>query len=139
MLVDADFSQGNLERMELANANLSNVKFIGARLCGTNLNGSATQGSKKYPYYQGSIDFSGADLSCATCIETVFPKSNFSNTRLQNTNFDQADLSGSNFQDAVLHNTSFLGVTYAKRSQWPQSFYFAYVNAQTKITGAKGI
>ncbi|WP_030007614.1 pentapeptide repeat-containing protein [Picosynechococcus sp. NKBG042902] len=139
VLVDADFSQGNLERMELANANLSNVKFIGARLCGTNLNGSATQGSKKYPYYQGSIDFSGADLSCATCIETVFPKSNFGNTRLQNTNFDQADLSGSNFQDAVLHNTSFLGSNLRETDLSGTKFYFAYVNDQTKITGAKGI
>ncbi|MBV5259611.1 hypothetical protein FLX56_14415 [Synechococcus moorigangaii CMS01] len=139
ILVDADFSQGNLERMELATSNLSNTKFVGARLCGTNLNGSAVQGNKKYPYHQGNVDFSGADLSCATCLETVFLKSNFGNTRLQNTNFDQADLSGSCFQNAVIHNTSFLGCNLRETDLSGTQFYLAYVDAQTKITGAKGI
>ncbi len=138
-LSDTDFSGADLGRAELTNANLQGTTFTQAQLVGTNLNGSNIASGKSYSYHHVGIDFADSDLSCATLIGVNLCKSNFSNAKLQNTKFDHADLGGCSLANAAINNTSLLGTNLRDADLTGTKFYFAYVDIETNISGAKGI
>ena len=86
-LKGVDLRGANLTEVFMANADLKDSLFIGAKLSGARMKGANLQNCKLI-----NADFTGADLSGAN-----FTGADFSNSRFNNANLTQANLTSANF------------------------------------------
>ncbi len=122
-----DFSQADLYRLELEEANLKECIFRDANLMQTNLRKGDLRGA----------DFANGNLKRVVLREAKLSNAFFSNANLQKADLRRADLSLANFQGATLTETDLSGANLTNAKITKKQLEQAKINWATILPNGK--
>ena len=124
----------NLQRVNLAEANLCGANLAGASLRSTNLQGAVLRGANLRQVDLGEAILRGADLA-----EAGLHGADFFRTNLQKANFDRADLRGAYLRRARSLPEAFLsGAMVDEDTKWPAGFRLGHAESSQGAPSGEG-